>query len=203
MKVGCISPRRSQIHCRRFALGFLTALTTAIASYAMLRLLLVNGFYPLEWLILPLFIVLVLPIGLSFWTAVFGFVVQLFGKDELSVSASNVDLEAIDLHSFRSAIVIPAYNEDATRLFAGLKATYQSVEQAGHLSHFDFFLLSDTTDVDAWIREEMAFDDLRHEVSDPVRLFYRNRRQNVERKAGNIADFCATWGDNYRYMVVF
>lgn len=203
MKAGCVSPGRSQIHCRRFALGILTASTTAIASYAMLRLLLVNGFYPLEWLILPLFVVLVFPISLSFWTTVFGFIIQLFGRDELSVSPSKVDLDAINLDSFRSAIVIPAYNEEATRLFAGLKATYQSVEQAGYLSHFDFFLLSDTTDVDAWIREEMAFDDLRHEVSDPNRLFYRNRRENVERKAGNIADFCATWGDNYRYMVVF
>jgi membrane glycosyltransferase len=203
MKAGSVSTGRSRIQCRRLVLGILTALTTATASYGMLRLLLVNGFYPLEWLILPLFVVLVLPIGLSFWTAVFGFFLQLFGEDELSVSRSQVNLDAVNLHSFRSAIVLPAYNEDATRLFAGLKATYQSVEQAGGLSHFDFFLLSDTTDVDAWIREEMAFDDLRQEVSDPNRLFYRNRRQNVERKAGNIADFCATWGDQYRYMVVF
>ena len=203
MKVGCVSPRRAQIQCRRLVLGILTALTTATASYGMLRLLLVNGFQPLEWFILPLFVILVLPIGLSFWTAVFGFAIQLLGKDELSVSRAGVDLHAIKLHSFRSAIVIPAYNENATRLFAGLKATYHSVEQAGHLSHFDFFLLSDTTEVDIWIREEMAFDDLRKEVSEPDRLFYRNRRQNVERKAGNIADFCATWGDNYRYMVVF
>jgi len=203
MKIGRDSPRHPRIQLRRLALGILTALTTVVASYGMLRLLLVNGFYPLEWLILPLFVALVLPIGLSFWTAVFGFFIQLSGEDELSVSRSKVDLDATNLHSFRSAIVIPAYNEDATRLFAGLKATYQSVEQAGHLSHFDFFLLSDTTDVDAWIREEMAFDDLRKEVSDPDRLFYRNRRRNVERKAGNIAEFCATWGDNYRYMVVF
>ncbi|HEX5222055.1 MAG TPA: glucans biosynthesis glucosyltransferase MdoH [Verrucomicrobiae bacterium] len=203
MKLGCASPGRSRIQCRRFALGILTALTMGAASYGMLRLLLVNGFQPLEWFILPLFVILVLPIALSFWTAVFGFVIQLFGEDELSLSRSKVDLAAIDLHAFRSAIVIPAYNEDAIRLFAGLKATYQSVQQAGLLSHFDFFLLSDTTDVDTWIREEMAFDDLRHEVSDPERLFYRNRRQNVERKAGNIADFCATWGGNYRYMVVF
>jgi membrane glycosyltransferase len=45
--------------------------------------------------------------------------------------------------------------------------------------------------------------DFRQSVSDPGRIFYRNRRENVERKTGNIADFCAGWGGRYRYMIVF
>lgn len=52
------------------------------------------------------------------------------------------------------------------------------------------------------MREEVAFDDLRSGVAEPARLHYRNRRHNVERKMGNIADFCGTWGGNYRYMIV-
>ena len=62
--------------------------------------------------------------------------------------------------------------------------------------------MSDTTNPDIWVREEMAFAELREEVSHPQRLFYRNRRENVERKSGNIAEFCATWGERYRYMIV-
>jgi len=188
---------------RRYVLAVVTMLTTAIATLGVLRVLGLNGFHPLEWPIVPLFVILVLPISLSFWTAVFGFVLQLTGGDDLALLRAPPKRGAVDLRQFRSAVVIPAYNEDAVRLFAGLKATYQSLENCGHLAHFDFFLLSDTTDPDVWIREEMAFHDLRQEVSDPARLFYRNREENTERKAGNIADFCATWGDQYRYMVVF
>jgi membrane glycosyltransferase len=77
------------------------------------------------------------------------------------------------------------------------------VAETGWLPHFDFFVLSDTTDPDLWIREEMAFHELREGVADPARLVYRNRRENRERKSGNIADFCARWGDRYRYMIVF
>lgn len=194
---------RRQFFIRRLALAMLTLTTAGTATYGIWSILVVNGFRPLEWAILPLFTLLVIPAALSFSTAMLGFLVQLKGGDELSLTRARAEEWPVDMTQFRTAIVVPAYNEDAVRLFAGLKATYESVEATGHLAHFDFFLLSDTTDPDAWIREEMAFHDLRQEVSDPERLFYRNRRENTERKAGNIADFCATWGDRYRYMVIF
>lgn len=204
MEAPTVSPaQRNRIVLRRLALGMFAIATTLVAGYGTLRLLLVNGLSPLEWPILFLFTVLVLPITLSFWTAVFGFVVQLSGGDELSLTRAQAEDGAIDLSAFRTAIVIPAYNEDVVRLFAGMLSTYQSVEHTGQLKHFDFFLLSDTRDPDAWIQEELAFHDLRCTVDDPDRLFYRNRRDNIDRKAGNIADFCATWGDQYRYMIVF
>lgn len=198
-----LDPGARQVRLRRLGLGGLAVATTALAGYAALRVLLVNGFRPLEWPILPLFVVLVFPVAISFWTAVFGFIVHLRGGDALALSRTLAESGPLDLAAFRTAIVVPAYNEDPVRLFAGLKATYQSLERTGQLQHFDFFLLSDSTDPDAWVREEMAFHDLRQAVSDPARLFYRNRRDNLERKAGNIADFCATWGDRYRYMIVF
>ncbi len=198
-----LSASQHQIFFRRFVLGVLTAATTAATGYGALRVLLINGLHPLEWPILPLFIILMIPLSLSFWTAMFGFLVQLKGGDELSLTRGEAEMASVDLHTFRTAIVVPAYNEDATRLFAGFKATFESVERTGQLFHFDFFLLSDTTDPDCWVREELAFHELCHAVGDPQRLFYRNRRDNTERKAGNIADFCATWGGDYRYMVVF
>jgi membrane glycosyltransferase len=34
------------------------------------------------------------------------------------------------------------------------------------------------------------------------RIFYRKRRQAINRKSGNVADFLRRWGRNYRYMVV-
>ena len=35
-----------------------------------------------------------------------------------------------------------------------------------------------------------------------ARLYYRRRRRNVSRKAGNIADFVTHWGGHYPHMVV-
>jgi membrane glycosyltransferase len=34
------------------------------------------------------------------------------------------------------------------------------------------------------------------------KIFYRKRRQAINKKAGNVADFLRRWGKNYRYMVV-
>jgi membrane glycosyltransferase len=100
-------------------------------------------------------------------------------------------------------VVIPVYNEDPVRVFAGIKATYLDLEQSGRIGDFDLHILSDTTDPDIWVREEMAFGTLRGEMKDPQRLIYRNRRENWDRKIGNIGDFCSACGDRYTYMIVF
>ena len=60
-------------------------------------------------------------------------------------------------HGQKVVVVMPAYNEEPARVFAGLAATYESLERTGSLQRFDFFLLSDTNDPDIWVREEVAF----------------------------------------------
>ena len=67
---------------------------------------------------------------------------------------------------------------------------------------FDFFILSDTNNPDKWVEEEAAWHELCRSVGGQNRVFYRNRRANIKRKSGNIADFCRRWGHNYRYMIV-
>ena len=63
--------------------------------------------------------------------------------------------------------------------------------------------LSDTTQPDIWLQEEVAWAELCVELSAFGRIFYRHRRPNIKRKSGNIADFCRRWGKNYPYMIVF
>ena len=94
-------------------------------------------------------------------------------------------------------------NEDIARVCAGLKATYKSLEATGRLDHFDFFILSDTSNPDLWVAEEIAWYETCKELTAFDRIFYRHRRVNIKRKSGNIADFCRRWGCNYRYMIVF
>lgn len=101
-----------------------------------------------------------------------------------------------------TAILLPIYNEDPARLFAGIRAIYRSVERTGHLANFDFYLLSDSTDPDQWVEEEIRWVELSRELGARGRIFYRKRRHNTNKKAGNIGDFLRRWGRRYRYMVV-
>jgi membrane glycosyltransferase len=203
MKLLSLEPRRITVFARRTCFTLLVLATVALISERMFDMLVINGLTPLKLAIFVLFIILLLPIGLSFWTSIIGFTVQCLGGDTLDLSRTLADAEKENRPLPRTAVVMPIYNEDPVRVFAGLKATYEILEQDGWLENFDLFILSDTTDPDIWVREELAFAELKKEVSQPERLFYRNRPQNIERKSGNIADFCATWGDRYVYLIVF
>ncbi len=101
-----------------------------------------------------------------------------------------------------TAVVMPICNEDVDRVYAGLKAIYRSLARTGQLAHFDFFILSDSTDPDKWIAEEIAWAQAGRELDARGKLFYRKRRLGTNKKAGNVADFCRRWGRRYRYMVV-
>jgi len=73
------------------------------------------------------------------------------------------------------------------------------LERHGALSHFDFFVLSDTIDPSTIVREERAWAEWRRRAE---RVFYRRRKVRRKRKSGNVADFCRRFGARYRYMIV-
>jgi membrane glycosyltransferase len=193
---GRIAARR-----RRAVLALLTAGATAIATWAMTSVLPYHGRRPLEIAILALFAVLFFWVSAGFWTAMMGFVVLLRGGDRYAISATasgDVSLDA----SARTAVVMPICNEDVARVFAGLRATYDSVVRAGDIANFDFFVLSDSSEPDLRVAEVEAWFRLCREAGAFGRFFYRWRRHRIKRKSGNIADFCRRWGRDYRYMVV-
>ena len=99
------------------------------------------------------------------------------------------------------AIVLPVYNEDPTRVFAGLRAMYESVQKTGHGDRFDFFILSDSTKSERWIEEEYAWARLCRDLNAFGRINYRRRAVNTDKKAGNLLEFCEAWGQRYRYMI--
>src|SRR5439155_20424408 len=101
-----------------------------------------------------------------------------------------------------TAIVMPICEEPVERVFAGLGAIHRSLERAGALGRFHFFVLSDSADPSAAVKEEEAWFDWCHAVGGFGRIFYRRRKVRLERKSGNVADFCRRWGRRYRYMVM-
>jgi membrane glycosyltransferase len=188
---------------RRLVFAILIVATIVIGALAMASALAANGLSALEWTQLVLFVILFSWIAPSFWTSLFGFAVILRGGDPFAITRTLEPWEAGRRLPVRTAIVIPVYNEDPERVMAGVASTMSSLDDRGVLADFDTYILSDTDDPELWVEEELAFSRLRDFVRDPDRLFYRKRRENVDRKVGNIADFCARWGDRYRYMIVF
>ncbi len=189
---------------RRLFLFGLAGTQTLIATRYLLKTLPHHGDTPLELAITILFAILFGWISLGFWTAMAGFVVTLFPSNRFSITRILDEGEGeASIPLAKTAIVIPICNEDVDRVFAGLRATYNSLKQTGHLDHFEFFVLSDSNDPDNWVEEEHAWARWCREERDFDRIHYRLRRTRIKRKTGNIADFCRRWGNQYRYMLVF
>jgi membrane glycosyltransferase len=162
-----------------------------------------GGLTVLKLLLLVLYAILIMWIAVSFWSATLGFWVLLlrydyFARRRVAAAGQTGPLPA----DGRTAILMPIYSEDPDRVFAAIRAMARSLELTGHSHHFDFFILSDTRDVDTWMREESEWYRLCTETGAHGRIFYRNRKDNHARKSGNIADFVQRWGGDYRYMIV-
>lgn len=105
--------------------------------------------------------------------------------------------------SNRIALVVPIYNEDAAAVMSCVQATAESLRRSGHENRFDFFILSDTTDPEIWVREELLWSKVRSEMQGAYpSIHYRHRVENRGRKAGNIGEFLERWGLDYKYFVI-
>ena len=179
-----------------FSLTFLTSLS---ASALMADILRTNGFSLWEKASLIVFFVLVTWITGAFWTAVAGFVIQLVGRDPVVIHSSEAEGRAL---KGRTAVIMPIYNEDTTRVFAGLDVIWTSLQKRPEQAAFDLFVLSDTRKPEIGAAEELAWARLVERHNAQGRVFYRRRKENLQRKAGNIADFVRSWGGAYDYAIV-
>lgn len=186
---------------RRLVLMVASVILTYLATSAMMEVLPYHGQQPLEIGILILFAILSGWVILGFWTALMGFIVQIKGGDRHVVSASSAADTPIGEQT-RTAIIMPICNENVGRVFAGLRATYESLARTDELKHFDFFILSDSNQPDNRVAEVAAWRDLCTSTRGFGRVFYRWRQHRIKRKSGNVADFCRRWGSQYDYMIV-
>ena len=159
----------------------------------------------LEYGQLALFALLSAWVVTGFLTGLMGFWVMLKG-DRHSLSARSVDSHTL-AEDARTAIIMPICNEDVATVFAGLRATCESVASTGHGKTFDVFVLSDSYDPAIAAAERAAWEELRAALATSpkqpqVEVYYRLRTRRTHRKAGNVADFCRRWGKDYKYMVV-
>lgn len=185
---------------RGFFLAVLVLIPSFIASEFMLQVLPHPGFGILNVSLAVVFGFLFGWISIGLWISVAGAGVLLF-RQRSRLLRSSLITKPTPI-SFRTALVMPIYREDPERVCAGIETIYRSLAETGRLAEFDFFILSDSNDADAWVEEEVAWAALRARLGMNASIFYRRRRQNIKRKSGNIADFCRRWGKLYQYMVI-
>ncbi|WP_346838297.1 glucans biosynthesis glucosyltransferase MdoH [Microbulbifer sp. SAOS-129_SWC] len=172
------------------------AATLALCSYAIGEMWMVFRAGSVAWpeyVVLLLFAATFCWIALACVTGVAGFCVRMFGTRPAPLTQPLTS---------RTAILMPTYNEDPARLFAAVEAMARGIAAGGEGHSFDWFFISDTTDPDILLQEEEALLALRRRLGAQYRVYYRRRRENRARKAGNVADFCRRWGRHYDHLLV-
>ena len=183
---------------RRAFIVTMSASLTLFAAYQIWWLLRIGGIDLLEGLLLLVFVPLFAWIVQSFASSLAGFALVLMRRPARLGIDPAAPLPAL---RDRTALLMPTYNEDPERLFAGLQAIQESLDATGRGRHFELFVLSDTRDDALHRREILAFERMRAAFPQ-ARLYYRRRDDNRERKAGNIADWVRRWGGAYPQFLI-
>ncbi|MCJ2106047.1 glucans biosynthesis glucosyltransferase MdoH [Methylobacterium sp. E-041] len=150
------------------------------------------------------------------WQYLYGLIAAGLGaraKSALERRSETVPAQASGLS--RTAAVVAIHAEDPVAVFAALRVMARSLardaardgaqdESLG--GDIDLFVLSDTRDGAIAAVEEHEFARIQawRETAGPgiPRIRYRRRTENIGRKAGNIAEFTRTYGDQYDFMIV-
>lgn len=193
----------SDSHATSVILGLLLAATCALGGLSFHDVLASDGLSSTEAMLLALYTLLIAWIGASFWICALGAYRLLVPRDDGAAAAFDENrADSENLSQPPTAVVMPIYHEDAQRVFHGLRATYESLSRLGALEGFHFFVLSDSRDPAACRAEEAEWLHLVRALDAGGRIFYRRRRDNAGKKAGNIREFCERWGRSYRYMLI-
>ncbi|MEM1398902.1 MAG: glucans biosynthesis glucosyltransferase MdoH, partial [Pseudomonadota bacterium] len=162
-----------------------------------------GGFTPIEIAILIVFTLNFSWIAGAFVTALIGFLLKVMSDRPVAVASPIFTIDpAGERPVGRTAIAVPVFNEATDDVFARLHALANSLRRTGARDCFDLFLLSDSSDEAVAASERVEVDRFRAIHGGPGSLRYRRRETNEGKKAGNIADFCRQWGDDYDYLVV-
>ncbi len=178
---------------RLLVLGSAVALS-CWGIYEMYSVLALGELIFVENLVLVLF-------ALTFSWITVAFAGSIIGFFKVIAQHKPLDEEPVALTK-RTAVLMPTYNEQPGRIFSAIETMAKAIQAQGEGAAFDWFVLSDTTDVEVAIAEEVALQTLRHRLGSEVNVYYRRRVKNEAKKAGNVADFCKRWGGAYDHLLV-
>jgi membrane glycosyltransferase len=185
---------RDRMTFSRAALLLLAATATALFAYLLYGVLSVVRITPLQSVFLVLCTLCFAWVALGSSNAVLGFAAAL-----LSRGAAHIPNSQIATH--RTALLFPVYQEDTARIAAAIEAIVDELRSIGAEQRFDVFVLSDSRIADIKARELRAIRFLRRRQRG-VNLYYRVRKENTGKKAGNIADWVMRFGRAYESFVI-
>jgi membrane glycosyltransferase len=182
---------------RRIALAAFCALSTTLAVFAVLTAMGRDGLEPLEVAHAGLILVL-------FGWMAFSFAASLGGlwlsrrTDTWERTTAEAPLRALKT---RTALLAPIYHEDVGPFFTRLATMRAGLHALGLTPAFDIVVLSDSRRPEVVAEEQRGFEAF-HRGGIGPRAYYRHRPENIDRKAGNIADWVRQHGGAYDHMVV-
>ncbi len=100
------------------------------------------------------------------------------------------------------ALLMPIYNEVPWYVLGNARSMLEELRAHGGVHDYSMFILSDTRDDAIAAQEQESLLALQESLSPGVKLYYRRRDRNTDRKVGNIADWVANWGADYPAMLV-
>lgn len=189
---------RRRVKMRRIKIFGLMIFSTIWASVKWAEFMPTDVNSWIHWILIILFALTFGWIALYFWSALFGFWELVRPKKYEGITYPPADAPLTS----KTAVLVPTYNENPAEVYARILAMAQELGQKNVGGHFDFFVLSDSTNPDIWVKEEVLWLETGTRFPEGLNLFYRHRPKNTARKSGNIEDFCVRWGSGYDYMLV-
>jgi len=165
-----------------------------VATQAMLSTFALGGVNALEWAVIAIFFFNFGYLSVAAITSLVGTIVLLVSPKAPPPS------KELPTKGSLTAIVIALYQETPSRVIAAAEAMWDSLKEIGAEGGFEIFFLSDTMDPALAEIEEQAIQDLMRRRPDEP-FWYRRRRENTQKKQGNINDFVQRWGGRYEYML--
>ena len=143
-----------------------------------------------KWIVYGIFFLLFTNLSYGTTVSIFGFWKLIRGGDKYRITGNIQSNTNPLLEKIPVAIIMPIYGEEVDSVFSRIEIMYKSILEKSNTDYFDFFVLSDTQNLDSWVKEETAYFDLCKKLNAFGRIFYRKRKINLNKKSGNIADFC-------------
>ena len=188
---------------RRILVAVLVAATIGLVLLAFVRSLGGDGLSSSDLVLIGLFAVTLPWLVIGFWNAIIGLVIAVITADPaLTVCpAIGRSTSTMPIRS-RTAILIPAHNEDPASLFRHLAALSDSLAASAAAAKIGIFLLSDTSDPGLAAEEERHVAAWRATAIFPDRLHYRRRPDNEGHKTGNLWEFLDRRGSEFEFGLV-
>ncbi len=182
---------------RRGLLAAFCALSTGVAVTAVTSAMARDGLVLLEVAHVGLILVLFGWMAFSFAASLGG----LWLSGQARSWERRVAEASLSRLTTRTALLAPIYHEDCGPFFARLATMRAGLHALGLTPYFDIVVLSDSRRAEVLEQERRGFAAFRLGCVGP-RAYYRHRPENIDRKAGNVADWVRRHGGAYDHMVV-